>query len=482
MSDTRQLLENEQAREHPAPGAFDRFERLRHRRERNGRLATGGAALLAVFVLGAVFYSLGGMVVHRNGALDASSVPTLRMAWSARVGPDPSWSYSVLSGGVLYVASEDGHVYAFDASCRPHDAVCPPLWVGTLGAPANSAPVVSGGMVYVTAGLSDTGGVGGPGAVVAFPITCPDEGSGCRPAWIRHLGPGSAPAGPTVADGRVFVLVQSGAGALYAFDERTGAVVWKASTPKGLVAYPVVAGGRVYSAPWGGPLYEFEGTCGTSNRVCGPVSSRSLPWVGEDAPALGTDGTNVFVNAGARLLALSASCPRGLSCAPLWTAQPPDGTAFSTSPSVWGGELFIGTQGGELLAYPASCVPGDKVCAPVWTGRTGGPVEVAPAIGNGIVLASTERASVIAFDTRCANPCTALWKARTDGILSSPASVSRDAVIVATNAGKLYAFTVRGSARVASSDRALAIAVYAALALLAALEWRRRRRVGVGLR
>jgi len=188
------------------------------------------------------------------------------------------------------------------------------------------------------------------------------------------------------------------------------------------------------------------------------------------------------VNAGSRLLALSASCPHGLSCAPLWTARPPDGTDFSTSPSVSGGQLFIGTEGGELVAYPTSCGPGANGCTPAWIGRTEGTVRVAPTVGNGIVLASTERVSVFAFDTRCADSCATLWKAKTDGILSSPASVSRNSVLVSTNAGKLYSFTVRGSVRVPSSHGALAVAVYAALALLVVLEWRRRRRTKNGAR
>ena len=50
---------------------------------------------------------------------------------------------------MLFTGSEDGHLYAFDASGCGHPT-CTPLWSGNVGAPVHSQPAISDGRVFVT--------------------------------------------------------------------------------------------------------------------------------------------------------------------------------------------------------------------------------------------------------------------------------------------------------------------------------------------
>jgi outer membrane protein assembly factor BamB len=85
------------------------------------------------------------------------------MAWSATLGTvtdDPtSLGSPAVTGGVVFVGSEDGQLQAFDAAgtddCADH--VCSPLWTAALvGPPGASQPIVADGSVYV--GAADTDG------------------------------------------------------------------------------------------------------------------------------------------------------------------------------------------------------------------------------------------------------------------------------------------------------------------------------------
>jgi outer membrane protein assembly factor BamB len=67
----------------------------------------------------------------------------------------PLWSFTTegaiisspaVAGGMVYVSSYDGKLYAFDATCRQK---CQPLWSFTTGNGIYSSPAVADGVVYV---------------------------------------------------------------------------------------------------------------------------------------------------------------------------------------------------------------------------------------------------------------------------------------------------------------------------------------------
>jgi outer membrane protein assembly factor BamB len=67
----------------------------------------------------------------------------------------PVWFYTTgaviesspaVANGLLYVGSEDGKLYAFDATCRKD---CLPLWSYTTGDAIESSPAIANGLLYV---------------------------------------------------------------------------------------------------------------------------------------------------------------------------------------------------------------------------------------------------------------------------------------------------------------------------------------------
>jgi len=60
-------------------------------------------------------------------------------------------SSPAVAEGVVYVGSDDGKLYAFDAAgvtgCTA--GVCTPLWTATTGSKVQSSPAVAEGVVYV---------------------------------------------------------------------------------------------------------------------------------------------------------------------------------------------------------------------------------------------------------------------------------------------------------------------------------------------
>ena len=74
--------------------------------------------------------------------------------WTATTGAGIEAAPSV-ANGVVYVGSDDGRLYAFDAAGSSHCAVsggkktCTPLWSHATGAAIYSSPAVSNGVVYV---------------------------------------------------------------------------------------------------------------------------------------------------------------------------------------------------------------------------------------------------------------------------------------------------------------------------------------------
>jgi outer membrane protein assembly factor BamB len=67
-------------------------------------------------------------------------------------------SSPAVANGVVYVASADHKLYAFDAAgvtnCSGAPTTCTPLWSATTGGFVTSSPAVANGVVYV--GSADT--------------------------------------------------------------------------------------------------------------------------------------------------------------------------------------------------------------------------------------------------------------------------------------------------------------------------------------
>ena len=123
--------------------------------------ATGGGVVASPAVANGVLYEPASN--HELDAFDAAGVTncsgtpaTCTPLWTASIGTQnvATPSSPAVANGVVYVGSEDGNLYAFDAAgttnCSGMPVTCTPLWSVATGGPVRSAPAVANGFVYVT--------------------------------------------------------------------------------------------------------------------------------------------------------------------------------------------------------------------------------------------------------------------------------------------------------------------------------------------
>jgi hypothetical protein len=261
-----------------------------------------------------------------------------------------------VTGGVVYVHSTDGFLYAYKVGCGSGGAHCNPLWIAGIGDTSGSTTAVASGLVYAG---SDNG------FLYALPTSCPTAGGGCNPAWTANTG------------GPIF-------GAAVA-----GNVVFAASGSFGSGT---------------GKLSAYPASCGTGGANCSPtwtatIQSRAYgPAVADGIVYVATDGRDA--NGHARLYAFISSCGSGgATCTPLWTADiGPASGGSDASPVVANGVVYV-TQGGVLRAFAVTCGIGGATCNPIWT-HSG--TITPPAIANGMLYvqgqsASTGQATLTAY-------------------------------------------------------------------------------------
>ncbi len=364
------------------------------------------------------------------GALRSGAV---LQTWSATTG-DAIFSSPAVAGGVVYVGSNDGTLYAFDAAAgdatctgTPPSRTCTPLWTAATGGSVESSPAVVAGVVYVGSDDKKLYAFDAAGGNARCTGTAPARR--CTPLWTATTT-NIIVSSPVVDNGIVYV--GSTDNNLYAFDAsggnanctgaapaRTCTPLWRATTGSGIRSSPALAGNVVYVASQDRNLYAFDATGGSGNCT----------------------GT-----APARI------------CTPLWTA-PTSGIVIS-SPAVAGGVVYVGSDDGMLYAFDAAgrdatCTgTQSRTCSPLWKARTGLGIESSPAVANGVVYVGSDDLKIYAFDAAGASAnctgaspnrtCTPLWSAATgDIVLSSPA-VANDVVYVGSTDHKLYAFDATG--------------------------------------
>jgi outer membrane protein assembly factor BamB len=267
----------------------------------------------------------------------------MQMRWKARTGAIVH-SSPVVENGIVYVASTDQSVYAFNATTG-HS-----LWTAATGGQIASSPAVANGMVYVASGDYNLYAFGSKTGQLM---------------WQTSLG--GVGASPTVANGVIYVesyVPSSGTeNYLHAVDAATGQPLWVANF--GFMAAaplsPTVADGILYFTFDNEWLWDYE--LDGQGLLAKVMSCNSTPAV--------TNGI-VYVGEGGSLGANSAS-----SLEPIWSAG--TGGTVNSSPAVANGVVYVGSDDDNLYAFNA--VTG----ALLWSAPTLGPVSSSPAVANGVV-------------------------------------------------------------------------------------------------
>jgi hypothetical protein len=410
-------------------------------------------------------------------AISTSNVSTLTERFTAPTGGLLSTAAPVIAGGVAYVDSGDGNLYAFSASgttsCSGAPATCTPLWTASVGGATSliSSPAIASGVIYV---------VGGDGVVRAFDAggktDCGGTPTVCLPLWTANVSADSSVA-PLVVGGTLFVNTNTGVVALDAAGQNgcsgaptVCAPLWVtnfAGFTSGTTGTLYVAGTSVIEA------FDVSGTTnctGSAPKTCSPlveyqpnypltsivpdyaVVSGSTLYVQANnftaPPVPNHEDVEAFDAAGATNCA-----PQGTLkvCTPLWTTTDVP-NEFPPAP-VGNGSLYVSGSGG-VSVFDASgtvnCSGSPKVCAPMWTSTAAEAIDAPMSVANG-VLYGTDNNSLFALDASGHKNCTGsvcspLWSATppTSGNLFYSGPVVANGLVYATVGDDLVAYALPG--------------------------------------
>ena len=384
-----------------------------------------------------------------ENVLNVSNAPLINLHWEQVLGKIVAGSSPAVAGGVAYIGSSDGRLWALNADGCGSDICTQPLWVGVGGIQILDGPLVHNGVVYVGAQDSPTSN---DGRLLAYAA----DGCGaqtCQPLWRGNAGPQSIlDSSPAAFEDTIFI--GSFDGKLYAFPAAgCGAELcdplWTAQTRGHIESSPTIVDGVVYIGSNDRRLYAYDA------HGCGQATCRPL-WTGNaggpifaSSPAV-ADGV-VYVATDHELSAFDADGCGAPTCAPLWQGR--HGIDFvNGSPAVANGRVYIGLENGIGTFDAAGC--GQAMCSPLWIGfgtGTQAAVLSSPAVANGVVYAGRNTAEVLAWNADgCGQfSCNQIWTGRTGDQLvsSSPAVVnghiyigSADNLFPPNQQGRLYVY------------------------------------------
>jgi outer membrane protein assembly factor BamB len=328
--------------------------------------------------------------------------------WSFSTGASVRSSAAVGDNGVLYVGSEDGHLYALngnDGSLR---------WKLAMGGPVSSSPIIRGdGTLFVGCGDGNLYAVRSTGSVLwKLPLLG-------EVAAARNLTtPLPIVSSPTIgADDVVYVGSQDTN--LFAVNP-TGTLRWKFRAGGSVESSPALANdGTLYFGSVDHNLYAVD---------AGGMVKWSVPTGDQiqSSPALGADGTVYVTSNDFHLYAVD---PAG---SVKWKVRNGVTGALASSPAVaTDGTIYVAAFDGRLAAHR----PADGTIR--WT-TTLGPVSgSAPAIGgDGTIYVGSTDHSVYAVKS----DGTLSWKLPTGGsVVASPAIASDGTVYVGATSGEVNA-------------------------------------------
>jgi outer membrane protein assembly factor BamB len=324
--------------------------------------------------------------------LNTSNVSGLHEVWSGHTDDEIGLSSAAVAGGVAYIGSYDGRLYAFDAVTGAL------LWKTASTGLREAAPAVSNGLVYSLA-------IGGL-------LMASDAATGRR-RWSAHTSAAICPI--TIANGMVFVVGAS----VEAYDARSGSLIWATPLPEPSQAGATVFQGQLF-AVGGHHAYSLDAATGTMLwqksldvfQVSTPAVAGGLVYVG--------DFVNGFVYA---LRAGNGSTA--------WRFDT-NGGLTDSSPAVAGGVVYIGDYSNDAVwALDAS------TGAMVWEAQGGGS-QGSVSVANGVVYAASYWGDAIfAFDAATG---ATLWSSPLGVHSQSTPVIVNGMVYVGATDGNLHAF------------------------------------------
>jgi outer membrane protein assembly factor BamB len=396
-----------------------------------------------------------------------SNVAGLQEVWSAAPATAVGFPPAVVNGVVYLGGVGPATLYAFDAKGATNCSglpkkTCAPLWTASAPGIGFDAPAVVNGVVYDATSN---------GTVFAFDaagkVNCSGSPKTCSPLWTALVGGGVLDL--VVANGTVYGTENN---VLFALDAngntncsgtpKTCTPLWTASADAELLD-PAVANGVVYTGSLDSNLYAFDAKgsigCSGTPKTCVPLWAGTAGGGLEGTPAIAGGVVYALTESGTGALSLDAFDSTGntdcsgspKTCPPLWTAPIGSGSLFSSSPAIANGVVYVGSGDHKLYWFDASGVTGcsgiPKACTPLATATTGAEVS-SPVVANGVVYVGSNDGNLYAFDAahtaNCSGTpttCTALWTATGTGHVNSPI-IANGTLYSGTFDGTLHAFAL----------------------------------------
>jgi outer membrane protein assembly factor BamB len=341
----------------------------------------------------------------------------------------PIWAALSVSGGVVYVGSDDGTLYAFRV--ENGDLV----WRFSTGGPIRAGPTVDGPHVYLH---SDDGHL--------YKLEA-DTG---RSVWrvkmedaVERIPPGERgsrydhyASAATVVEGAVYVGGHDGS--LHTFDADTGRETRHYATGDAIVSAPAQSNGVLTFGSFDGRVYAVDALSGKEVwRFDTGAPVVSTPAINEDRAIVGSRSFDLF--------ALDITDGHILWTFYCWFSW------IESSAAILDGTVYVGSSDAQRL-YAIDAASG----SPKWEFDTGGSVWARPAVTEDAVYAGAvgvadyivdHEGGFFAIDRTTGE---ARWQFETEpkegsklwGFGSSPA-VGGGVVLVGRLDGQVYAFKTR---------------------------------------
>lgn len=355
-----------------------------------------------------------------GGEIDTRGVHEFgQVAWRFET-EGPVRSTPVLSDGVVYFGSTDGHLYALDAD----DGSL--TWTFRAGAAVASSPAIVDDLVIFGDRANTYWALDrATGAVRWSFATGPDKPLAWGlEGWDYHT------ASVTIAGGRAFF--GSGDGGIYALDWRTGDEQWRVETSRRIRSTPAVVDGVVYigggdgwvralAAEDGNELWAFQTTGVELDAESAGFDRTQI----QASPAV-VDGTVYIGSRDASLYALDATTGEVQ-----WHRE--DGSAWVVgSAAISGDRLFNGrSSSGNFRGVNRHT--GEEL----WVQNARGAVFASPTVVDDLVYVSSGAGWVWAYDIDDGSPAWG-YRLTRGGVYSSPL-IHEGRVYVGADDGWFYA-------------------------------------------
>jgi outer membrane protein assembly factor BamB len=326
--------------------------------------------------------------VQHTGTYDARGVPELHgVLWKFKTG-GAVYSSPAVVGGVAFVGSTDGSLYAVDAESGVQK------WKFVTRGRVTSSPAVQGGIVYFASYDSNVYAVDASTGLLKWKFATQGE-KRFSAAHIHGMLPEKEVvpdpfdvylSSPAVANGTVYF--GSGDSYVYALDALTGATKWKFKTGDVVHASPALAGGMLYIGSWDTYFYALDLTTGAERWKFktgdDPVIHNQT---GIQSSAAVSDGIVYFGCRDSKLYALDA-----VTGAPRWVADN-KGSWVIGSPAVSDGKVYFTTSdSGMFHAVDARTGAEQFTLSFKW------PMFSSPAVAGGHVYIGSHEGKLLAID------------------------------------------------------------------------------------